>query len=432
MEGKDRLLKNIVTDLLSHGRKKDWKTYAIEENLGAGSHEKCRQRWKNFKKDFFPKGLWSPGIPIEEGWSLKIDRALSIEKGDELIPEAPEGWVQNKAYQQQTKDGSVIWLQSMERDKNVDLAQEYYDKSVIAFENIVTQYEPRKIYLLPQNKPTNWGFNLLTSDAHIGATIKDSLFGDKYNKEIYLDRVRAWVDVIEREHQRFGTFKYINVFNGGDGVDGFAGYTTRGGHKLIQELGDEEQFDTYVKSHIDFFNTLVQEGFAEKIRFISATNSNHGGNFEYATSRAVEVYLNAKYPDIETHVSKDFIFSLQSGKHVAVVCHGKDKEHMKSGLPWVLSKDNEGWIENYINYHGLNKHIPFNQEKNYITLYTGDLHQSKTEFAKRFRYKRLMSMMGGTDYIEYNFSKGNGYKGFEWEVFDTEGPEIIEGRHFYL
>jgi hypothetical protein len=434
LEGKDQLLKNIVTDLLSHGRKKEWKTYAIEENLGAESHEKCRQRWKNFKRDFFPKGLWAPGFPIEEGWMLKVERALSIEKGEELIPEAPDGWVQNKAYQQQTKEGGVIWLQSIERDRNIDIAQEFYDKSVIAFENIVTQYEPKKIYLLPQNVPTKWGFNLLTADCHVGATIKDSLFGERYSQEIYLERVRAWVDVIEREHQRYGTFKYLNVIGLGDAVDGYMAKTTRPGssHTLPQDLNSAEQFDTYVKSYIDFFNTLVLEGFAEKIRFISATNSNHGGDFEYAASRAVEVYLNAKYPDIETLVSRDFIFSLQSGKHIQLLCHGKDKEHMKAGLPWILGKDNEGWMENYINYHGLNKHIPFNQEKNYISLYAGDLHQTKTEFSKRFRYKRIMSLMGGSDYVEYNFTKGSGYKGFEWEVFDTEGPEIIEGRHFYL
>ena len=434
MEEKDRLLKNIVTDLLSNGRKKDWKTYALEENLGAEAHEKCRQRWKNFKRDFYPKGLWAPGVKIEEGWNLKVDRALSIEKGDELIPEAPEGWVQNKAYQQQTKEGGVIWLQSMERDRNIDLAQEYYDKSVIAFENIVTQYEPKKIYLLPQNKPTKWGFNLLTADAHIGATIKDSMFGAKYSKDTYLDRVQKWVDIIEREHQRYGTFKYLNIIGLGDFVDGYEGKTTRPSshHTLPQDLNSAEQFDTYVKSFIDFFNTLVLEGFAEKIRFVSATNSNHGGDFEYACARAIEVYLNAKYPDIETLVSRDFMFHLQSGKHVHVMLHGKDRQHMKQNIGWVLTKENEMWIENYINYHSLNKHIPFNQEKQYITAYLGDLHQTKTEFMKRFRYKRVMSMFGSSDWIDMNFSKSFGYQGFEWEVFDTESPEIIEGREFYL
>ena len=429
---KEKLLKSIVSDLIQNSTKKEWKTYSLETFGSAEYGENCRSVWKAFRKTFQPQGLWTGGIPIEESWKENVTRALALEKGSAVLDDAPEGFAVTKMFQQQNKAGDVIWLKSVEKNRDADAAKDFYDKSVEAFQNIVTLYEPTKIYLLPQNKPTNWGFNLLVSDAHVGATIKDSLFGEQYNKDVYLERVKSWMDVIEKGHQKFGTFKYLNIISNGDGLDGFNGYTTRGGHKLVQDLSNQEQFDLYVKSHIDFFHTLVQEGFAEKIRFIASTNSNHGGGFEYTAARAVEIFLNAKYPDIETIVSKNFIYHVISGKHVAVISHGKDQDHQKQSLPWILGKDNETWIENYINYHGLNKHIPFNQEKNFITLYTGDLHQTKTEYSKRFRYKRIMSMMGGTDFIEYNYSKGSGYKGIEWEIFDTDGPEIIEGRHFYL
>lgn len=434
MEDKNQLLKNIVTDLLSNGKKKNWRDYALECGLPIDKYETCRGRWKSFKKDSLHKGLWGTGDAITDAWKDKVERAMAIEKGEDFIPEAPAGFTTNRMHQQQTKDGAVVWLQSVERDKEIDAAKDFYDKAVSSFENIVIKYEPTKIYLLPVSKPTEWGFNLLTADAHIGSTIKDSMFGNKYSREIYIDRVRKWVDIIDREHARYGTFKYLNIIGLGDHVDGYEQKTTRSStnHLLPQDMTSAEQFDTYVKSHIDLFDTLIEGGYADKIRFVAATNSNHGGDFEYACARAVEVYLNARYPDIETMVSREFMFHLVSGKHSAVFNHGKDKTWMKSNIPFVLQKNDEMWIENYINYHSLNKFVPFNQEKNYITAYFGDLHQSKTEYMKRFRYKRIMSVYGQSDWIEMNFTKSFGYQGFEWEVFNTNGPEIIEGREFYL
>ena len=432
MEDKNQLIKNIVTDLLSNGKKKNWTDYALECGLPTDKYETCRGRWKNFKKNFLPKGLWGPNDPITDAWKDKVERAMAVERGEESVPEAPAGFTTNRMHQQQTKDGGLIWLQSVERDKEIDVAKEFYDKAISSFENIVLKYEPTKIYLLPHSKPTKRAMNVYISDAHIGAGIQDSLFGIEYNKEIYFKRIKDVVDQIETYHSIYGTFDTINVILAGDLVDGANSETTRGGHKLIQNLNDAEQFDTFVTSFIDLFHTVVSEGFAEKIRFVSATNDNHAGDFGYACSRAVEIYLKARYPDIETLVSRDFIFHIKTGKRVHLICHGKNKDHMSKGIPWGLTKDHEAWFENYIQYHSLNKHIGFNLEKQFITLIMGDLHQTKTEFARRFTYKRVMALTPPNDYSDYNYARGNGYSGFEIDVFDIDGPETIESRHFFL
>ena len=105
---------------------------------------------------------------------------------------------------------------------------------------------------------------------------------------------------------------------------------------------------------------------------------------------------------------------------------------MKFSIPFNLNKDHEMWIENYIQYHGLNKHIPFNQEKQFITLVLGDLHQSKMEYSKRFAHKRVMALTPPNDYSDYNYSRGSGYSGFEVDVFSVDTPETHESRHFFL
>ena len=431
-----KLLRYIILDILEFGKKKTWADYSLEEYSVAYRGEACRQRYKKFRFESLPKDEWIPGVSIEEEFKELIDEALLadgskvITTEDMLLPEVPDGFHISRIYSQQSREG-LRWLHSLERTKGVDQEEET-NKLISTFENIVLQHEPQPIYLLPQSKPTNWAMNVYISDAHIGGAIEDSLFGEKYDKEIYLSRIRTVVDEIEKKHALFGTFDTINIVLGGDLTDGYGGYTSRGGHKLKQNMNDAEQFETFVKSMIDLFNTLVQEGFAKNLRFVSATNDNHNGDWGFACSRAVEIYLNAKFPDVETIVSRDFIFHFKTGNKVHLIAHGKDAKNMARNIPFVLNRDNEMWFENYIQYHGLNKHIPFNQDRNYITVVVGDLHKSMSQPLNKFHYKRLMALTPANDHSDYNYAKGSGYSGFEIDIFDTQNIGVLESRHYFL
>jgi len=390
---KEKLLKSIVSDLIQNSTKKEWKTYSLE-NFGSAEYgENCRSVWKAFRKTFQPQGLWMGGVPIEENWKDNVTRALALEKGSAVLDDAPEGFAVTKMFQQQNKAGDVIWLKSVEKNRDADVAKDFYDKSVEAFQNIVTLYEPTKIYLLPQNKPTENCLNILLSDLHIGAAIPNSLTGDKYDKEIYLQRLRMVVDTVEKVVATHGVLDTLSIVVLGDTTDsaGVAGKTTRGasggGHVLEQNMDCHDQFDTFVKSFIDLFHTIV---------------------------------------------SKDFIFDFKVGDKVFLAVHGKDMHNMSRNIPFVLSKDHIDWIDSYIDMKGLDKGIPFNHERHHIYLLTGDLHQSKTEYHNKFTYKRVMSLFGATNYIDYNFSRFRGYKGFEHMLFPKTGIGCIEGREFIL
>lgn len=431
---KEQLIKNIITDIVSNGIKKPWKTYSLEMFNKPDAGEICRHAWKKFRLDFRDKGLFFNGCPMDQTWKDKAKLALEDTVGEDVFDDIPSGaWKVNKMFQQQSRDGKPIWLKSIERDDKVDAAHDFYQHSVDSFQNIVLKYEPSKFYNLPKSEPVPKCLNIYLSDLHIGADIPNSMFGDSYSKDIYLQRIHAILQFIDESHKIHGTFNTINIICSGDTTDGAGtNQTVRGGHVLEQNLTPHEQFDLFVKSFIDLFHNIVVEGYCLNLTFVSATNDNHSGSFGYAASRAVEIYLNAVYPDVKTIVSKDFIFHFTTGNKTFIITHGKDDKYMKHGLPMILAKDHIDWIENYMLHHGINKTIPFNTERNFTFLIAGDLHQSQTQFLRKFTYKRIMSLFGGTNHIEFNYARGSGYKGFEHMVFDLESPNVVEGRNFFL
>ena len=76
--------------------------------------------------------------------------------------------------------------------------------------------------------------------------------------------------------------------------------------------------------------------------------------------------------------------------------HGKDDSDMKYGLPLVLNDKTENYINNYIDYHQIDTRKP-------IHFIKGDLHQSATQYGKRFRYKNVGSIFGSSKWIHTNF-----------------------------
>jgi hypothetical protein len=212
-------------------------------------------------------------------------------------------------------------------------------------------------------------------------------------------------------------------------VDGVDGQTARKGHTLDQNLETTEQFDHYIRNHTKLMDSLVALKAAKNLAYIVCTNDNHNGYFQYICSRGVEVYLNAKYPQIKTRVEKAFIFHETYGDNVWILTHGKDDRYMKTGFPMVLNADKEKYVDEYIDFHGLSKNIPYDLQRIRISLIKGDLHSSREEYAKRFRYKNIMALSPASSYIQHNY--GAGYSGFEWEIYHKKTTSVVSGKHFY-
>jgi len=264
--------------------------------------------------------------------------------------------------------------------------------------------------------------SIFSSDKHIGAmTARNSIYSNDYDRDEIFIRHEKLVDNILDEHTTFGQFKKLVFYDLGDALDGNNGQTTRGGHNLPQNMDSREQIDTFIEVTIKTMETLINADIAEEIWFIATTNCNHSGSFGHGAVRAVQMYLQAKYPQIKTFVTAKLLDHITFGEHTYIFGHGKDDSDMKFGMPAVLNDKTEGFINDYID----RKRI----KSKYIHVVTGDLHQSAETFAKRFRYKKVMSMYGSSKWIHTNF--GSGEAGVDYEVSELNSPKIYKTRMTY-
>ena len=431
---KVEFLKAFVSDTLS-GVDRSYNEYAqefmseMELQNSSNPPEKIRGLYRKFRKTWAKKGLWESGEPIEQEWLPKVELFLQIKNGDKVDTSK---YRVTKIYEQQSKDGEIVQLKSYSLKGEENDLEEMIEDCVDQFLEVAANYIPSPV-IITRDRGDGYSMNLYTADKHVGSHTYRSMFGNNYNMEIYTKRTQEWFNVIMENKKNFGTFNTLQFIDLGDTADGAGGYTTSKTHSLPQEVDDITHYECFLKTHIDFFDSLLREKVAEKIVYVAATNSNHGGYTDYMWAKSLEIYLNQKYPQVETIVEKDFLFHNTVGHHNFIFTHGKPSADygMKRGFPINLDAKTEDFIEMYINYHGLNKGMSVQEELIYNHLIKGDLHMTKEEYGKRFRYKNIMSVMGSTDFIEYNYSKGWGYKGFEWDIFKDTGPYMTSGKFFY-
>lgn len=424
------MLRDVV-----EGKRKSYEEYAEHFNVTASA---LRGYVRTFTKNY-PRGQFRQGLPIpDEHRQLAEEAYNGLRNASTARPskkeiELPyEGVRPRRVWEAQTKGGEIAVLHSYEYDGELQDLQKFREKVV---DEVLEKFRgmldsPAKSEPMPKvdKKQAAVGLMLYTSDKHSGACNKRSLYGYSYNGSVFRDRLLNTLEIVRREYQLRGTLDTVRIVDLGDGLDGPNGTTTRGGHPLTQNMDGPEQFETYLLAHIEFFDRLISMQAAANIELAISTNDNHGGFGMYVAARALEVHLNAKYPQIKTYMSRDFMFQLPYGMHRFVYCHGKDEQFMKRPFPLRLDADTTNKIEAFIDYHGLGKHLSFEQEKACIHFVKGDLHQSSEEYSRRFRYKNIMSMYGSSPYIEHNF--GPGYSGFEYELVYRDFPELQGCRKF--
>ena len=316
--------------------------------------------------------------------------------------------------------GQEAWNIVLDPDSTGFSIDEKLDRFKKAIEAVV---EPSE-WTEPEERG-NVALHVYTSDKHVGAQTKaNSIYENEYNPSVFAERMSETIDLIlNKAHQFGGSFDKLLVTDLGDAQDGYNGKTTRGGHQLPQNLTDQEAYDTYVREHIRFFNTIAQmneEGIVGNVEFIACANSNHGGAWDYASMRAVEIYLNVAHPWIKTTVSDRFFVPYQYGIHTFLFTHGKDDEDMKSGMPMNLDKKTENWINQYLLVHGLN-------DRENISIIKGDLHRDNRNFGDNvpIRYRNVLSMYGSSKWIHHNF--GFNRAGVSYDIVEEDNEDIMEG-----
>lgn len=319
----------------------------------------------------------SIGIDMDEDIEM-MDEVKSLDEWEEKVK-----WVK-------TKDESKLFVK---KKSAVDSDELDFKKEFIDFVHNYNNTESTGINL-KELKSTDNVLLVYMSDKHIGAETKEgSLFKNEWNKEEFANRMGLLAKEIIRLNELYH-FEKIILFDLGDSIDGQDGMTTRKGHSLPQNMSNREVYNVFMNVHLDFFYTL--SGYVDcPLAFITAGESNHGGDMEYICFKSLEAVLNLKFPLVETFIGDKFVEHYEIGEHCFIVCHGKDVEDMKFPLPKNLNEKTELYFKKYIDAHSI--------KSKYIHVVKGDLHLSNSEYGEFFRYKNVLSMYGSSKWVQTNF-----------------------------
>jgi hypothetical protein len=266
---------------------------------------------------------------------------------------------------------------------------------------------------------------VVISDAHVGLEPNEndeSMFGYEYNKDIFLKNLDKVYEHVMKQYKEYGTFELLILEDLGDLADGWNGYTTRGGHKLPQNMNNKEVFDVCVEGRFNLIRRIVESGVAKNYIIRSVTNDNHSGDFSWMIHRTVEKMTDLCFKgNVKTEILNKFMEHFYWGDHCFLVTHGKSKLHMKHGMPFYLNDKTVNWINNYIDHHEI--------RSKFIHVCKGDLHRVAYERTVKFDYTNYMSFAAASGWQQENFSTA--YSGFSLEVIPKWSNEI-ERKNIYF
>lgn len=263
------------------------------------------------------------------------------------------------------------------------------------------------------------------SDMHVGLDPNPNgraLYSYVYGEKQFNENLDKVFNSIMDERRIHGKFDILFVDDLGDGLDGWNGFTTRGGHKLDQNMDNSEQFRVYVTGKLRLAESLINADVANKVIFRNVTDDNHAGDFSHIANMAIQMMLNRIYDqsNVEYIILKRFMEHFIYGDHAFILTHGKDAKNCFKGLPMELNEKAIKVIEDYIKRYKINT--------KYIHVEKGDLHQVGFEKSTQFDYRNFMSFAPPSSYVQNNH--GDGYSGFSIQIIKKYGSISHEDYFF--
>ena len=261
---------------------------------------------------------------------------------------------------------------------------------------------------ITKTTPTGNDLILYLSDMHIGATLT---YGALYEENVNYNtaEVKRRLEQILLRLRSFSKFDNIIINLMGDNIDccGADGRTARLDHYMPENMDARQQMNAYIEVMLWFIDTIIANDMCNNLKIYSVPCGNHDGNFGYAVSKALLAIINAKYPSIYTEMFEKFYGVYEHKDHKFVICHGKDAQHMKKGLPLNLDEKSKIMIYEWLDSMGI--------QGDNIHIVKGDLHSNNLNSCKKFDYRNVLSLFGASDYSNYNFSR-NSY-GVSYDMF---------------
>ncbi len=233
---------------------------------------------------------------------------------------------------------------------------------------------------------------LFLADMHIGAKVSDNaIFANRYDATV----IKYRLDQIVKYLKNLEEVNTLVVVNVGDALDGMDEQTARRDHFLPQNMDNFEQINTYIKSMDYLFESLIKNKIANEYKFISVPCGNHDGSYGYAAAKLAAAVLEKSY-GIYTYVNDSFFLRYDVDKFTYLICHGKDQKYMKNGYKINLDDNTELKINQYIN-NSVHSAMPN------INVVSGDLHNESMNRGKQFKYYKVGSFFGSSEYCMYGW-----------------------------
>lgn len=233
------------------------------------------------------------------------------------------------------------------------------------------------------------------TDVHIGMDVnKDgySLYDGAWNESEIFKRLEIFVNEIVKSQKSQTLF--LNDL--GDFMDGFDGFTTRGGHALPQNMDNQKAFDIGLKFKIAMIDELIK--YYSEIIVVNICNDNHAGSFGYIVNSAFKTYIELKYPNnVKVTNQRKFIDHYIVENRCFILTHGKDDKSLKFGFKAQIDAQQIEKIKNYIDEYKLHGYdIEFGK---------GDSHQLIFDLTSStaFEYQNFGAFSPPSDWVKCNF-----------------------------
>jgi uncharacterized protein YdcH (DUF465 family) len=348
----------------------------------------------------------------------RILKAFSITKASaqfapHVIRENTEEQLLEMAYRE--KENSFLsTLEAEQSRKNANLVKEYFaeiqklkgnDKRlngiVEKFFNV--KIEDIKHEVKPRQSSRTGIFHL--ADLHTGAKVNvGSLYDNEYNIKVLKDRLwRLSIEIIDGHYENV----IINLI--GDMLDGMDEQTCRRGKYLPQNMNNFEQVNNFLELMDGFFTKLKSYYDPKKISVFSVNHGNHDGITGYTAVKALFYKLQLGY-GIDCTLFDKFFGHYKIGIHDFIICHGKDDQFMKRGLPGSLDDKTKVFIYDWLEAEGI-------KGKN-IHFIKGDLHNDNINTSYKLDYRNVLSLFGASDYAMLNCTRSD--YGVSYEVLEND------------
>lgn len=217
----------------------------------------------------------------------RILRAFNITKAS--VPFAPHMFEEHTVKDLEEMSMRIkenTYLKKLEQDRRKlsedrlkDLTKEYieYKEKTKDLEETLKNLDINiKVEVRGPKKTNNKTIVVYLSDMHIGASVSEteSLYRNVFN---YEEAKRRFSLIFHEVTELADTTKATNIVvcNIGDSLDGYNGETTRGGHKIPQNMNNREQLNNYVQLMTDFFASILSCGSFNSIKYYCVATSNH-------------------------------------------------------------------------------------------------------------------------------------------------------------